>query len=482
MRSFRIKERKRLLLIGDLLLINLAAVFALAIHAYRTTEVFGLAFLGSQILWFAYFSGLWVVASSIVGVYDVRSIAQLPKALQTLSFAFLGIFVVYLVIFFFTAPVGLLPRGIVIYQGILGMLFLAGWRWLFLAYAQKDFTTRKVIIVGAGWAGASIATAIYEKAQPHVKIIGYVDDKKTGEVKIIPPVSQASGERNPEDSPQAFELEIIGTSEDLRALVEQHGVSEVIVAVTHAMRDELYRAILDCRELGVQISPMSALYEYLTGRVPTEHIGENWYVSLPLDSPGGGQLYSIAKRAFDILSALLGLIVLLPLFPFLVLAIYLDSPGPVFYSQVRIGKAGKPFELLKLRTMIPHAEKFGPQRAVAEDPRLTRVGRFLRKTRLDEMPQLINVLKGEMSAVGPRPERPGHLEELEREIPFHRLRNAVKPGMAGWAVVNYGYVETLEDAKVRLQYDLYYVKHQSLWLDLRILLSTMLQVFRLKGR
>jgi lipopolysaccharide/colanic/teichoic acid biosynthesis glycosyltransferase len=141
------------------------------------------------------------------------------------------------------------------------------------------------------------------------------------------------------------------------------------------------------------------------------------------------------------------------------------------------------FNLIKLRTMIPNAEPGGHAiRAQAGDARITRVGRLLRKARLDEMPQLINILKGDMSAVGPRPERPEHLRELDELIPFHRLRNAVKPGMAGWAVVNYDYVESVEDAKVRLQYDLYYIKHQSLGLDLLILLQTMGHMLMLKGR
>jgi lipopolysaccharide/colanic/teichoic acid biosynthesis glycosyltransferase len=155
----------------------------------------------------------------------------------------------------------------------------------------------------------------------------------------------------------------------------------------------------------------------------------------------------------------------------------------VFYRQTRVGKGGKIFNLLKLRTMVANAEIDGhAQRAQKGDPRITRVGKWLRKARLDEMPQLFNILKGDMSAVGPRPERPEHLAELDHVIPFHRLRNAVKPGMAGWAVVNYDYIDSVEDARIRLQYDLYYIKHQSLWLDLVILLRTMGHMLALKGR
>ncbi len=257
----------------------------------------------------------------------------------------------------------------------------------------------------------------------------------------------------------------------------------MVLAVSHTISDPLFRALLECKEQGVQITLMPVLYEELTGSVPIEHIGDHWNVALPLDSPEAGGFYPIAKRLFDMAWALIGLTLFAALFPLIAIALYVDSPGPIFYTQERVGKGGKVFKLLKLRTMIPNAESNGQaQRAQPDDPRVTRVGRWLRMARLDEMPQLINILKGDMSAVGPRPERPEHLAELDQAVPFHRLRNAVKPGMAGWAVVNYDYVESLEDARMRLQYDLYYIKHQSLWLDLVILLRTMGHMLTLKGR
>ncbi|MDE3090802.1 MAG: exopolysaccharide biosynthesis polyprenyl glycosylphosphotransferase, partial [Chloroflexota bacterium] len=253
--------------------------------------------------------------------------------------------------------------------------------------------------------------------------------------------------------------------------------------ISHNLSSQLFQALLDCKEQGAQITLMPVLFEQLTGMVPIEHIGDNWNVALPLDSAEASGFYSTAKRLFDIVGALIGLGLYLPLLPFLTIAIKLDSPGPVFYTQKRIGKGGKIIKLIKLRTMVADAEPDGiAVRAQKRDPRITRVGRLLRKAHLDEMPQLLNVLNGDMSAVGPRPERPEIVAELDDAIPFHRLRNAVKPGMAGWAAVNYDYIESVEDAKMRLQYDLYYIKHQSLWLDLLILLRTMGQMLMLKGR
>jgi len=275
----------------------------------------------------------------------------------------------------------------------------------------------------------------------------------------------------------------LGSSQDLTTIVNQYDIPEIILAITHDMNSATFRSLMDLKEFSVVITLMTELYESLTGRVPIEHIGDNWFISLPMDSAETSLFYSYASRLFDIFSASVGLAILLPILPIIALILFLDSPGPIFYKQERVGKGGKKYFLYKLRTMIPDAEVGGKaQRAQQDDPRITKVGRWLRKFRLDEMPQLFNILKGEMSAVGPRPERPSHLVELDEKVPFHRLRNAVKPGMAGWAVVNYGYIDDLESAKLRLQYDLYYVKHQSLMLDVIILFRTFGQVFMLKGR
>jgi lipopolysaccharide/colanic/teichoic acid biosynthesis glycosyltransferase len=184
----------------------------------------------------------------------------------------------------------------------------------------------------------------------------------------------------------------------------------------------------------------------------------------------------------DITLASLGLLLLAFTTPFIALAIYLDSPGSIFYSQERVGKRGQVFRAYKFRSMVPDAEKDGVAWAEENDRRITRVGRLLRKTHVDEFPQFLNILRGQMSAVGPRPERPEFVAELAGEIPFFRVRHAVRPGMAGWALVKHGYGGTREDTLLKLQYDLYYIKHQSLWLDVVILLKTLVESFALRGR
>jgi len=224
------------------------------------------------------------------------------------------------------------------------------------------------------------------------------------------------------------------------------------------------------------------LYEELTGRVPVEHIGESWQVGLPIDHPLSKPFNRFIKRASDIFLASLGCLCLAPFFPFIVLAIYLESPGPIFYAQERVGLGGKRFRAYKFRSMIPDAEKDCPVWAKKDDPRVTRIGRLLRRTHVDEFPQFWNILKGEMSAVGPRPERPEFVEQLAKEIPFYRIRHAVKPGMAGWGLVRQGYGASKEDALVKLQYDLYYIKYQSLWFDIIILLKTIIDTLTFRGR
>jgi exopolysaccharide biosynthesis polyprenyl glycosylphosphotransferase len=361
---------------------------------------------------------------------------------------------------------------------------------LYYVVLGRSRFTRKILIIGAGWAGKTIAQAILENASHQYQIIGFIDDDDSILGKRIKfELGQDVRTILPEETgplierPTQHRIQVVGTSHDMLEIVGEKAIPEVVLAITHDISSSVFRALLDCKEQGVEITLMTDLYEEITGRVPVEHIGDNWFVSLPMDSAETSVFYSFSSRVFDIVGAIIGLGLLLPFFPLIALAIYLNSPGPIFYKQKRVGKGGIEFYLYKLRTMVPDAEIEGQaRRALEKDPRITRVGRVLRRFRLDEMPQLYNILKGDMSAVGPRPERPSHLVELDEKVPFHRLRNAVKPGMAGWAVVNFGYIDDLESATVRLQYDLYYVKHQSLLLDMTILLRTIGQVFLLRGR
>ncbi|GAF69165.1 unnamed protein product, partial [marine sediment metagenome] len=246
----------------------------------------------------------------------------------------------------------------------------------------------------------TIVQAIKENLPSEYQLVGYIDDDRSKQGQVIEGVT------------------VIGTRRDLLSLVREEDVSEIILAITHTVHGELIRAIMDCHQQGLQVSLMALVYEEITGRVPVEHVGDDWSLILALDHAAIGSFWSFLKRTMDIVICGIGLIILALLFPILALAIYIDSPGSIFYTQERVGRGGQVFRIFKFRSMIPGAEENRAVWAEENDPRVTRVGRFLRRTMIDELPQLINVLRGEMSIVGPRPERPIFADRLAEHIPF----------------------------------------------------------------
>jgi len=263
---------------------------------------------------------------------------------------------------------------------------------------------------------------------------------------------------------------VIGTIDTLYACVEQYAANAVAVCLEDPRGVMPVETLLDIKAMGVEVLDGHQLYEEECGRLSIDELKPSFLIF----SPGFRRkpLVMFFKRVKDIVGALLGLILLLPLLLLVALLIKWDSPGPILYHQTRTGFHGIPFRLLKFRSMRPDAEAEGAQWATEADARVTRVGYWLRKLRLDEVPQLINVLKGEMSLVGPRPERPQFVEELRTFIPFYDLRHTVRPGLSGWAQTCFRYGASHQDSHIKLQYDLYYVKNLSIWLDLRILLNT----------
>ena len=312
-------------------------------------------------------------------------------------------------------------------------------------------------------------------------IIGFVDDDPAKLGAEVPALGTDDefAELMPA-KPSTFR--VLGDHRTLKMLNRKHHVRTLILAKTGNLRPELLKELMDCLEAGVEIVSMTSLHEQLTGRVPVEHVKGHWQIAMPTEHPGTATLWPIAKRGMDIVLASIGLVLLGLALPIIALAICLDGRGPIFYTQTRLGKGGKPFRVFKFRSMRPSAEEDTAVWAKRNDPRVTRVGRLLRLSHVDEFPQFLNVLKGEMSAVGPRPERPEFLDELVDDIPFYTVRHAVKPGMAGWALVNHGYGSSKRDALLKLQYDLYYIKHQGPWLDAVILLKAFVHSFGMRGR
>jgi exopolysaccharide biosynthesis polyprenyl glycosylphosphotransferase len=401
---------------------------------------------------------IWLAVGSATDIYNpnritnrVDNAVNVTKALLITSAAY----------FLLPLPTNsLLPRAAVLPATLVAVILLGSWRALVPALVGIQNFRRRVIIVGAGTSGRMIARVI--KTDPGCDIVGFVDDdpsKRIGKVEG---------------------LAVLGGHGDLVRVAAEKDASEIVLAINGPMRAELVQSVLTCAEWGIPVLQMQETFEQITGRIPVEHVGDRWAVYLPINRDMR-TAYHFTKRGIDLLVSLIGIILLAPLFPFVAAAIKLDSKGPIFYKQLRLGLQGRPFYVWKLRTMIDNAEeKTGPAFAQKKDWRVTRVGRFLRASHLDELPQFINILKGEMSLIGPRPER--DFPEFERQIPFYRARYAAKPGAAGWALVNQGYVDGPEGTLIKLQYDLYYIKHQSLYMDVRIVAKTLAEILSLRGR
>jgi sugar transferase (PEP-CTERM system associated) len=273
----------------------------------------------------------------------------------------------------------------------------------------------------------------------------------------------------------------MAASASLAVTAANAGVEEVVVALAERRSGSMsLRELLDCKISGIRVSDVATHFEKRLGQIKLDHVNAGWLIFG--DGFNQGFVRTTVKRVFDVVSAALLLTITLPLMLLTMLLIALDSRGPIFYRQERVGLNGKTFEVIKFRSMRSDAEQDGqPRWASASDDRVTRIGRLMRLTRIDELPQLYNVLKGEMSLVGPRPERPFFVESLTKDIPYYAVRHSVKPGLTGWAQVRFQYGSSLEDTKHKLQYDLYYVKNHTLFLDLLIMFETVSVVLTGKG-
>lgn len=457
----RYSERKVLLFVGDVLGLVIAL---LAVLAWRFELPFAWSTLVANLGWFLLLIVIWAGLAPILDTYNLRRAARLMTGPASGVAAVLVVSGVYLAIPYITPPLHTSRLTAASFVAA-ASLFVGGFRLGYALLLVQPTFRHRVLIVGAGWAGRTVAQALKEHAAAEYEVVGFIDDDPTKVGTFL------------EDLP------VVGTHRDLQEILERQRVSELILAITRpgAINGALLEACVASHEQGIQVTPMPAVYERLTGRVPVEHAGDALHMILPADRVGG-RGYVVIKRGMDIVLGLVGSLIGILLVPIVGPSIVLDSRGPVLYRQRRVGRGGRLFTLFKFRTMVPDAEAEGPRWARERDDRVTRVGRVLRRLHLDELPQAINILRGDMSFIGPRPERPEFVAHLEKQIPFYRARHAVRPGVTGWAQVNYEYGDSVEDALIKLQYDLYYIKHANLWLDLVILARTVGHVLRFAGR
>ncbi|MFD0864122.1 sugar transferase [Sungkyunkwania multivorans] len=339
------------------------------------------------------------------------------------------------------------------------------WRFAYVFFISKPRFYKRVLLIGSTYEVGVMYQAIKETT-PSIHIAGYINTEIGNKDSIALKDVRQLNDKN------------------LKALVKELGISELIIASNESdeMAKKLFDDLIDLLESGLPIREYTQVYEELTNRIPVQYIGKDFYRYFPFSRSNQNKLYLFYHRFMDILLSVIGLTITLAILPLIFLGNLVGNRGPLFYTQTRVGKYGAPFQIYKLRSMVVDAEKEGVQWAQQNDPRITAFGNFLRRSRLDELPQLINVLKGEMSIIGPRPERPEFVEALSKELPFYETRHVIKPGLTGWAQVSSDYGSSQEDSLHKLQYDLYYIKHRSFFLDASILVKTLSTVLFFRGR
>ena len=339
------------------------------------------------------------------------------------------------------------------------------WRFLYISLISSPRFYKRVLVVGDSFDIKLIADAL-QKSDPNYFVVGYIntDQEFRTELKREDLLRFKVGE--------------------LQEAIKEHHINEVVVASAYqkGLIFSLYNQLSELLKSGFPIRDYTQVYEEVTRRIPVQNVEKDFYRYFPFSRSNQNKFYILVFRVFDIIIASIGIIFGILISPLILIGNLIANRGKVFYKQERIGKNGIVFSILKLRTMTKDAEVLGPQYAQKNDYRITRFGKFLRRSRLDEIPQFVNVLKGEMSLIGPRPERPVFVKDLSKLIPFYETRHIIKPGLTGWAQVMANYGDCYDDSLEKLQYDLYYIKHRGIFLDLSILLKTLSTVIFFRGQ
>lgn len=387
-------------------------------------------------------------------LYDFRRVADRKELLVRIIQALGGAsFVLAAVYFWF--PSTMIGRGVFLLSAFFVTILVGGWRIAFEWLTHHVAPRERLLLVGTGTAAIKLAEELMDRRQAlGVEIAGFVDSDPEGAQSRLP-----------------MGMKVIGGIEDIPAIVQSRTVDRVVVSLADARGKLPMDRLLEMKLQGVTFDHLASVYEEYTGKIAVENLRPSWLIF----SSGfrDTKARRAAKRIIDIAASTIGLVLASPAMLIVAALVRATSPGPILFRQTRVGRHGKPFSLYKFRSMRQDAEAVtGPVWAQPGDSRVTPVGRFIRVSRLDELPQLWNVLVGEMSLVGPRPERPEFVEQLTRAIPFYGQRHGVRPGITGWAQVRYKYGATVEDALEKLQYELYYIKNLSIALDLVIMVKT----------
>lgn len=456
-----ILERVLSLVAMDVLCAVAALSSAFAVWAHLSAE--GGLSAAAELLalkwhWLPTVGGAWIAACWVSDLYDATTGGIKTVLIQrTLVAMVVALSLCFTLYFFFP---DFIPRTFSLMSVAIAAGLGISARVVQHAFCEKRLREHRLMLVGDRWAAEELDSLFGKIRCMKMRLVAYSGEDQFAGMLL--------------DNGRAGLLRYAIASD----------IDEIVVSSEpNNESDEIYRALVECQSNGIRVSSMAEIYRKLSRQIPVKYVNSNWVLTALQDRLLFTRIQLGIKRAFDIAGAVLAMPVLLLLLPWVALAIKLNSPGPIFYRQIRAGRAGRKFWILKFRTMSADAEQDGKARWCADnDPRITAVGAILRKTRIDELPQFINVLKGDMSLVGPRPERPEIEQHLDDQLPHYFIRRLVKPGITGWAQVHYKYGNCLEDSLRKLQYDAYYVRYWSVAMDIYTMLRTVGVVVARQGQ
>ena len=456
---FEISERKVLLRFFDVL----SVLFCLYVVSYLF-EFEYFTFSISNYNWVVILSVYVLFFATVFEMYNLQVASNQFQIVRSIILTSTTTVIFYLLTPIYTPilPSSRLQIILFFFSIFFPLLF---WRIFYLHLLASHRFVKKAIIICDKEQLSELVVGL-ESVNPHYKFIGFVNSDISNSIHF--------------DFPQMANIEI----DQLTEFIQNNSISEIVVASqkTDGITVNLYNQLIHLLENGIMIKEYTQVYEAITQRIPVQYVARDFYRYFPFSRSNSNKLYLLITRVVEIAFSLIGLLIGFLLVPIILIGNLFGNKGKLFYRQERVGKNGLVFRIFKFRTMIANAEANGAVFAKHKDTRINPFGKFLRKSRIDEFPQFINILKGEMGIIGPRPERPVFVEEIAEFMPFYETRHIIKPGLTGWAQVNYSYGDSISDSLVKLQYDLYYIKHRSIFLDINIIIKTFSTVLFYRGQ
>lgn len=455
---FEVSERKILLRIFD--------VMSVFVSLYLVGDIFNFNYLNistTNFYWVIVLAVYILFIGSVFEMYNLQVASNQYQVIKSIILTSSTTVLVYLLTPIYTP---FLPSKrleiLIFFFSVFGALFI--WRMIYVRFFASNRFVKKVILVCDHDQAKELVEGL-TSVDPHYRVLGFVNSDS----------SSSNSEK--------LKLKSISI-ENLAKFVRQNSISEIVVASqkTDGITVSLYNQLITLLEKGYIIREYTQVYEAITHRIPVQYVSRDFYRYFPFSRSNQNHLYLLIVRILEILISLIGLSFGILLLPVILIGNFFGNRGKLFYTQERVGKNGEVFNIVKFRTMVKNAEKDGAVFATSNDARITPFGKILRKSRVDEFPQFINILKGDMAVIGPRPERPIFVKEIAEVMPFYETRHVIKPGLTGWAQVNYSYGETIDDSLIKLQYDLYYIKHRSLFLDFNIIFKTLSTILFYRGQ